>query len=152
MTPVASLRMTDLQALKAVGFTQASSVIAFVRSSAFASLTVTQLSTPLNDSEPPDQPVVHDAPVIVPVLPPPEMSATLAPDPSLNPYAATSPPSGAMVTVTPAPGVSRFPLSSVARLRRVAEPFADPGPAGVHVYVHDERPVARFHVLTQTVE
>src|SRR5207248_11588553 len=49
---------------------------------------------------------------------------------------------GVTVTAIPAPGVSRFPLSSTARVRSVAEP----GAAGVQLYVQFDVPVAGCHV------
>ena len=84
----------------AVGLTQASSVIPFVRSRLFASATVTQSFTPSNDSAPPDwPPVTQDAPEIVPVCPPTVLAAVV-PDPSSNVKYATRPlPPGAF-TVT----------------------------------------------------
>src|SRR5438046_1621962 len=127
--------MTLRQALRLLGFTHASSVIPVVRCSAAASLTVTQSLVPLKSSAPPMpvRPCVQVAPVIVPVLPLPETSLTIEPEPSLNPYAAISPPSARTVTVTPAPGVSRLPVSSYARLRIVADTSVEPGPEGVQL-------------------
>jgi hypothetical protein len=42
---------------------------------------VTQLEEPSKDRAPPDFPAVHAAPRIVPVLPFPDSSATVEPDP-----------------------------------------------------------------------
>ena len=63
-----------------------------VRSSDAASATVTQSLTPSNDSAPPERPAaVRVAPRSCPVLPEPDASATVGPDASSNPYAATRP-------------------------------------------------------------
>ena len=128
-----SFRITLRQLVSALGLTHASSVTPLVRCSAATSLIVTQLLTPLNNRPPPTRPDAQDAPESVPLFPFPEMSAATVPEPSLNPYAATRPPSGRMVTVMPALAVSRLPLSSNARARSVAELFAEPGPAGVQL-------------------
>ena len=64
---------------------------ALPRSKVALSGTVTKFVVPLNESPLPDWPVVHVAPVIVPLLEFPEPSATVVPVPSLNPYAAPSP-------------------------------------------------------------
>ena len=64
----------------AVGLTHASIVSPVVRSSGFASGTVTQSLTPSKLSAPPNRPAaVRVAPQIVPVLLPPEPSATVVP-------------------------------------------------------------------------
>ena len=118
--------------LSAVGLIHASSVMPVVRSRELASLTDTQSSMPSNESACPKRPAVQMAPEIVPVLPLPEMSVAVVPLPSLNPYAATSPPRGATDTVTPAPGVSMLPLSSTARLFNVACRVEVLSAAGVH--------------------
>ena len=53
---------------------------------------VTLLLVPLNESASPNLPAVDQvAPEIVPVLPFPDASETVVPEPSSNPYAATSP-------------------------------------------------------------
>src|SRR4051812_29623734 len=52
------------------------------------------------------------------------------------------------VRVTPALGISRLPLSSTDRLLIVA----DPELAGVQLYVHVPRPVARCHVVPLSTE
>jgi hypothetical protein len=53
-----------------------------LRSSEFESGTVTRLPLPLKLSAPPKRPaVVQVAPVMVPLLPVPETSGTLVPDP-----------------------------------------------------------------------
>src|SRR5262245_9182867 len=84
--------MTSRQLLvTADGLTHASSVIALVRCSEAASGIVTNALVPLNDNPPPYIPVVHVAPVMAPVFPLPDASATLIPVPSLNAYAATTP-------------------------------------------------------------
>src|SRR4051812_4712021 len=51
-------------------------------------------------------------------------------------------------TATPAPGVSRLPVSSYARLLIVTLPF----PAAVQLYVQLDPPVAAFHVVPPSVE
>src|SRR5579884_4296935 len=90
--PGRSLMTTACQFVTTDGFTHDSSVTAAVRSSAAASLTVTQAFVPLNDRALPYRPdVVHAAPEIVPVFPLPEASATVLPNPSLKLYAATNP-------------------------------------------------------------
>src|SRR6185312_10361343 len=89
-----------------------------VRSSVFASLTVTQLVAPSKVAALPYFPaVVQVVPLVVPLLPLPDRSVTLVPVPSLKPYDATSPVGGGgavleTVTVTPLevpvfPAVSR---------------------------------------------
>ena len=83
------------------GSTHASSVIPVVRCSDAASGIVTSALVPLNFSAPPYLPVVaHVALVSVPVLPFPDASVTVVPDPSSNPYAATNP--GAAAAADPA--------------------------------------------------
>src|SRR5438309_1554094 len=75
----------------ALGFTHASSVIPFARSSEGASGTVTQLLLPLNASAPPKRPPLDQAVFeTVPLFPCPDASATVEPEPSSNAYAATS--------------------------------------------------------------
>ena len=72
------------------GLTQASSVMPVVNLSDGASGIVTMALLPLNTSAFPNLPVaVHVAFAIVPVLPLPEMSLTVVPEPSSNEYAAT---------------------------------------------------------------
>src|SRR3954452_11684000 len=53
------------------------------------SATWTQSLTPLNDSAPPNLPVVHVAPRTAPVLPVPDASTAVAPEPSSKPSART---------------------------------------------------------------
>src|SRR5258706_6187860 len=75
-----------------VGYTHASSVMPVVSRSEVAFGTVTCALVPLNTSALPNLPaVVQVAPLIVPVLPLPERSATVVPAPSLKVYAATRP-------------------------------------------------------------
>ena len=74
------------------GLTHTSSVMAPERSREEESFTVIELELPLNDRAPPYLPVVKEAPVMLPVLLLPERSVATDPLPSLNPYAATSPP------------------------------------------------------------
>ena len=74
------------------GLTHASSVIPVVRCSEAASGIVTSAFVPLNCSALPNLPVVAQvAFAIVPLLPFPDASVTVVPDPSSNPYAATRP-------------------------------------------------------------
>src|SRR2546427_391193 len=83
--------MTSRQLLFTVdGFTHASKVIPVVSCKDAALLMVTCAPVPLNTSARPYLPeAVHVAPLIVPVFPLPEASATVVPVPSLNEYAAT---------------------------------------------------------------
>src|SRR5258706_9995830 len=75
-----------------VGYTHASSVMPVVSRSEVAFGIVTRALVPLNTSALPNLPdVVQVAPLIVPVLPLPEISATVVPAPSLKVYAATKP-------------------------------------------------------------
>lgn len=75
-----------------MGKTQASSVIPVVRLSEAESLTVTRAFEPLKERALPNLPaLVLVALSTVPVFPVPEESVVVAPEPSLNPYAATSP-------------------------------------------------------------
>src|ERR1043166_456581 len=53
-----------------------------------------------------------------------------------------------IVTVTPAAGVSIFPLSSTARLLMVTLPRR----VGVHANVHDSRPIAGCHVAPPSTD
>src|SRR5215813_9804878 len=79
-------------AVTAEGLTHASSVIPLDSCSEAALGTVTTAFVPLNDSALPYLPdVAQVAPVIVPVFPLPDASVTIVPDPSSNPYAATTP-------------------------------------------------------------
>src|SRR5947209_15831895 len=82
--------MTVCQPAGFAGFTHASSVIPFVRSSDALSGTVTQLLTPSNARALPKRPAVHLVLVSVPVFPSPDASAVVVPEPSSKPYAATS--------------------------------------------------------------
>src|SRR5215470_4056843 len=71
------------------GLTQASRVIPLIKWSDGASLIVTRDVAPSKTSALPYLPAaVHVAPVIVPVLPCPEPSPTVVPEPSLNENAA----------------------------------------------------------------
>jgi hypothetical protein len=84
----------------AVGYTHASSVIPVVSCNAAPFPTVTRALVPLNSNALPYRPAgVHVAPLIVPVYPFPELSTTVGPAPSANPYAATSP-EGVALTVS----------------------------------------------------
>src|SRR5262245_61089799 len=68
-----------------VGKTHASRVIPTVKSSKLLSAIVTRLPVPLNDSALPYRPaVVQVAPVMVPVFPLPDTSATVGPAPALK--------------------------------------------------------------------
>src|SRR5581483_6543886 len=85
--------MTSLHAAVTVdGLTQASRVIAVVRCREAVSGTVTSEFEPLNTRALPYLPeAVHVVLVVLPLLPVPEESATVAPVPSLKEYAATNP-------------------------------------------------------------
>src|SRR5256886_10926783 len=75
-----------------VGYTHASNVIPLVNCSEAALLMVTSALVPLKLKALPYLPdAVQVAPLIVPLLPLPDTSVTIAPLPSLNPYAATKP-------------------------------------------------------------
>src|SRR5262245_37823743 len=103
-----------------VGFTQASSVIAEPRCRVAESGTLTVAFDPLKDSPLPYFPAaVHAAFASVPVLPLPEASATVVPEPSLNAYAATRPPAVAcaVVAVATFEYAPRLAAASVARTR-----------------------------------
>src|SRR5438067_8275253 len=116
---------THSHPLIAVGLTQASRVIALARSSVLESATVTQLFVPLNDRALPNFPPADQVAFeIVPVFPLPEASPSVEPVPSSKLYAATRVFDVETVTVTPAEGVSRLPLSSAARVLMVALPAA----------------------------
>ena len=74
------------------GLTQASSVIPLDSCSDAEFGIVTSVLVPLNFNAPPYLPVVDQVPfATVPLLPFPEASVTVEPDPSLKPYAATRP-------------------------------------------------------------
>ena len=74
------------------GCIQADKVMPVVRSRLAESATSTRSSSPSNERAPPFLPVaVHVAPLKVPLLADPERSAVTDPEPSSNPYAATSP-------------------------------------------------------------
>ena len=113
----------------AVGRTQASSVIAFVRSSELASGTETRSLTPSNVIAPPNLAVavVRTAPpAIVPVLPRPEASVAVVPVASSKPYAATGAPGAGPVfeTVTlTVVAVFVLPAASRATALSVCGPF-----------------------------
>src|SRR5438094_2945257 len=89
-----------------VGYTHASNVIPLVNCSEAALLTVTSALVPLKLKALPYLPdAVQVAPLIVPLLPLPDTSATTVPLPSLNPYAATKPGLGVGVAVGVGVGV-----------------------------------------------
>ena len=72
----------------AVGLTQASAVIPVVRLSELELLTLTQAFVPLKESALPNLPALAPAQVVfetVPVLPFPERSAVVVPEPSSKP-------------------------------------------------------------------
>ena len=74
------------------GLTHASKVIALERCSDALSGIVTSALVPLNCNALPYLPdAAHVAFAIVPLLPFPDASVTVDPDPSSNPYAATNP-------------------------------------------------------------
>src|SRR4051794_2014753 len=85
-----------------LGLTHASSVAAVVRSSEFASATVTQSLTPSKDSAPPYlPPVAHVGPDSVPLLPDGDASLADVPLVSLKPSASTgAAPAVTLLTVT----------------------------------------------------
>src|SRR5215217_6288646 len=117
--------MTVSHPLMAVGYTQASNVSAPARSKLFASAIVTRAFVPLNDRALPYFPaVVQVAFVMVPLFPFPDVSARVVPVPASKLYVATRVLAVDTVSPTPAPGVSRFPLSSTARDLRVTAPPA----------------------------
>src|SRR6266545_4749724 len=92
--------MTSRHPPPTVGYTHASKVIPVVKSNELASLTVTRALVPLNDRAGPNFPaVVHVAASIAPLFPLPDVSVTVVPAPSLNPYAATRP-AGCALTVS----------------------------------------------------
>jgi hypothetical protein len=85
----------------ALGSAQASSVIPLDKRNEAESATVTRLELPLNESAAPYLPPLTQLVFAsVPVFPLPELSATLAPAPSLNEYAATNPPGGGGAATT----------------------------------------------------
>src|SRR5215468_8255924 len=101
------------------GLTHASSVAPPDRCSDAASGTVTNALVPLNCSAFPYFPAAAQvAFAIVPRFPFPDASATVDPDPSSNPYAATSPddPAGVVALAVLEYGL-RLPAASVARTR-----------------------------------
>src|SRR3954468_16588491 len=112
MTTVSQLPSTS-------GLTHASRVRGPVMSSESASGTVTQSLTPSKFSAPPKrQPVVQAAPETVPVLPRPDLSATVVPVPSSKPQAPTRPLGGGVdpfdtLTCT-ADDVTVLPAASLA--------------------------------------
>src|SRR5712691_10087875 len=82
--------ITDRQPVMLLGFTHASSVIPAVTSSDGASGMLTRLLTPLKLSAAPYRPcATHVAPEIVPLLPLPDVSATVVPEPASMLYART---------------------------------------------------------------
>jgi hypothetical protein len=110
------------------GRTHASNVNADEKSKSLASATVTQLDDPLNDNAPPNLPaalqLVDDN---VPTWPFPLASATLDPDPSLKPHAATKPEGGGALfeTVTDTDcDDAEFPAASRATAVTTCEPSA----------------------------
>src|SRR5512139_3854996 len=83
--------------------------------------TVTTALVPLNTSALPYLPaVIHVAALIVPLLPLPDRSVSVVPDPSLKPYAATRPLGAALDTVTETTAeVVWLPAASRARAVRL---------------------------------
>ncbi len=110
-----------------VGYTHASSVIPVVKSSEAESFTVTSAVDPLKDRACPNLPPAHVAPLITPVFPLPEASATLVPVPSLKPYAATKPGGGGEVVLLTVTFITVLvvvlPAASRATAVRLCEPF-----------------------------
>src|SRR5919109_3369775 len=79
-------------ACDSLGRTQPDRVIASLRSNAADAGTRTVCPAPSNRTAEPNRPRdVQVAPEIVPVLPLPDASAALLPEPASNPYAATRP-------------------------------------------------------------
>ena len=82
---VCSFNAITRQLARVVGLAQASSVIPVVRCRLAESAIVTQLLVPLKERAGPNfPPAVQVAPVMVPVLPLEELSATVVPLPSLK--------------------------------------------------------------------
>src|SRR5580765_4244363 len=105
-----------------LGDTQASSVIALVRSSDAESGTVTRAVVPLKLSAPPNLPdAVRVATLIVPVFVFPDVSVTVVPLGSSKPYAATRPVGGGATLPVVADATFEYgpnsPAASVARTR-----------------------------------
>src|SRR5215469_3804046 len=117
---------------RARGFTQASMVTPDVMSSEGASFTVIQLLVPSNKRAPPNLPAaIQVAPEMKPVLPLPEKSVTVAPEPSLKLYAATSPVGGGdVLTVTAALAV-KPPDEAVMVAEPLATAVTNPAPLTV---------------------
>src|SRR6476620_4093856 len=110
--------ITSRQALETVvGSTQASRVIPELSCRDLLFGIVTRLLVPLKESALPYFPaVVQVALAIVPVLPLPDVSVTVVPEPSSKPYAATSPDGAAgVLTVATLLYGPRLPTSSTAR-------------------------------------
>jgi hypothetical protein len=105
----------------AVGYTHASKVIADVTFNDADPAMLTRLLTPLKSNALPYLPEgVHVAPLIVPVFPLPDASATVVPVPSLKLYAATNPVEGGALDVVVVPTLEyplKFAAASVARTR-----------------------------------
>src|SRR4051794_30711514 len=129
--PVWPLSIAVRQPPAAVGFTHASSVIAFVRSSELESAMLTMSSTPSKDSARPNLPVVDRAtpPASVPPLPLPDESIAAVPLVSSKPYAATSP-VGSTVTET---GADVLVLADVSRATAVSAWVPAERPRASHV-------------------
>src|SRR6186997_3471181 len=118
MSPLVSFISTVRQLVpSALGLTQASSVIPLVRSSEAESGTFTIALVPLKlKAEPYLPPVLQLALAMVPLLPLPDRSGRLVPEPWSKEYAATSPSGGAVLTVALASfeGALRLPAASSA--------------------------------------
>src|SRR4051812_34962984 len=88
------------------------------------SATVTIELTPLNDSAPPKRPVgVHVAAVMLPMLPLPDASPTVAPVPSSKPHAPTSP----LDTAAPAVGSVAGPKGTTSARAIAPATVRNPG-------------------------
>ena len=102
-----------------VGSIHADNVIADDNLNDADDATCTTLLDPLNHNAPPYRPCVdHDAPVIEPVFPFPDTSATDEPDPASNEYPATNPagtgePAGVVALAT-----AEYPLTFPDRIHR----------------------------------
>src|SRR5918996_3067462 len=123
--PGCSLTTAVCHVLLVEGRSHASTVIPVVRSSVALSETVTHAFVPLNESAPLNlPPVTQVAPESVPVLPRPDWSPAVVPEPSSNAHAPTSPTEPVFETVTgTATEVVVLPAPSRATAVSVCAPF-----------------------------
>src|SRR5262249_45014756 len=119
-------------ALTVEGLTHASSVIALDRCTEAAWGMVISALVPLNCNALPYLPEAHVAFVIVPLLPLPDTSVTVVPDPSSNPNAATSPGVAAIeagaATNSATPITAAIATAPPQRRVQVAQPARNPSP------------------------